>query len=109
MSDKGIRYGSSSFEKVVVDLSKIRPLEPQHQILMDWDLQFNACNGKLFFGQRCIMLIDERMFFKVEDGFRVMHCIGDKYCIGLHRQKEFQIRVLKSMEELKAAENVKRK
>ena len=105
LSDKGIRYGSSSFKKVVVDLSKIRHPAPQYQILMDWDLHFNACNGKLFFGQRCIMLIDEQRFFRVEDGFRVTHCIGDKYCIGLHRQKEFQIRVLKSMEEMKSTED----
>ena len=109
LSDKGLSYGSSSFEKVVVDLSKIKPPAPQYQELMDWDLHFQACNGKVFLGQRSVMLIDEQLFFKNEEYFHITHCIGNRYCLGFPKPNEFQLRVLKSVEEMKAEAELQQK
>ena len=99
LSDVAIQYGSPFFKNVIVDKSKIKHPEPMYNDLMDWDLFFTACDGKIFWGQNAIMLIDEQKFFRVNDNFRIVQCIENKYCIGWHRQSEFQIRVLKPIDD----------
>ena len=98
LSDVPIQYGSPFFKYVVVDKSRIKAPEPIYNDLMDWDLFFNACDGRIFWGQNAIMLIDEQKFFRTNENFRVVQCIENKYCIGRYRQSEFQIRVLKPLE-----------
>ena len=87
-----VRFGSSSFKKVVIDRSRLTPPPPYANDLQLFDLHCCAFNGDTYFGRRAYFVPATRQYYRYADEFTVTFCIGTRFVAGQTPAGQWQLR-----------------